>query len=70
MLSKSRISLIRSLKYKKFRISHGLFVAEGEKTVKDLISASKNKNGYIIDSIYATSEWLTENRDVTTTAGN
>ena len=67
MLSKSRISLIRSLKYKKFRISHGLFVAEGEKTVKDLISASKNKNGYIIDSIYATSEWLTENRDVTAT---
>jgi len=64
MLSKSRISLIRSLRHKKFRISHGLFVAEGEKTVKDLISTSPDKNTFRIDSIYATSGWSDKNKNV------
>jgi TrmH family RNA methyltransferase len=64
MLSKSRISLIRSLKYKKFRLLHGLFVAEGEKTVHDLIAASPEKINWRIDSIYATSAWLSENKDI------
>jgi TrmH family RNA methyltransferase len=63
MLSKSRISLIRSLKYKKFRMLHGLFVAEGEKIIKDLFTVSLDKNPYSIDSIYATSEWSGINKD-------
>jgi TrmH family RNA methyltransferase len=68
MLSKSRISLIRSLKYKKFRISNGLFVAEGEKTVKDLISASADENSvFRIEAVYATSAWLNNNKEVKTT---
>jgi RNA methyltransferase, TrmH family len=70
MLSKSRISLIRSLMHKKFRISHGLFVAEGEKTVKDLISASLDKNAFSIDSIYATSGWSDKNKNVRTAGLN
>ena len=36
MLSKSKIKLIRSLEQKKYRVRHGLFVAEGPKTVEDL----------------------------------
>jgi TrmH family RNA methyltransferase len=63
MLSKSRISLIRSLKYKKFRTLHGVFVAEGEKIVKDLITMSHDKNPYRIDSIYATTEWTGINKN-------
>jgi hypothetical protein len=63
MLSKSRISLIRSLKYKKFRITNGLFAAEGEKTVKDLITASADENSvFRIEAVYATSAWLNNNK--------
>ena len=39
MLSKNLIKLIRSLEMKKFRKESGLFVAEGEKIVFDLIAA-------------------------------
>jgi TrmH family RNA methyltransferase len=70
MLSKSRISLIRSLKYKKFRMLHGVFVAEGEKIVKDLMTVSRDKNSFGIDSIYATSEWLDKNKDARTAGLN
>ncbi len=63
MLSKPRISLIKSLTHKKFRMFHGLFVAEGEKTVKDLLTASPDKNAFLIDSIYATSEWSAKNKN-------
>lgn len=62
MLSKSRISLIRSLKYKKIRMLHGLFVAEGEKIVKDLMTVSLDINPFRIDSIYATSGWSGKNK--------
>lgn len=37
MVSKNRIKLIRSLEQKKFRKEEGLFVAEGHKTVEDLL---------------------------------
>ncbi|OEK07422.1 RNA methyltransferase [Flavivirga aquatica] len=37
MLSKSQIKLITSLKQKKFRLQHGLFVVEGVKTIKELL---------------------------------
>jgi TrmH family RNA methyltransferase len=63
MLSKSRISLIRSLKYKKFREKSGLFVAEGEKTVNDLITTQTEKTDlFKIQAIYATAEWLMNQR--------
>jgi TrmH family RNA methyltransferase len=59
MLSRSRISLIRSLKYKKFRELHRLFVAEGEKTVNDLITTQTGKTHlFKIQTIYATAEWF------------
>jgi TrmH family RNA methyltransferase len=49
MLSKSQISLFKSLQHKKFRKVHGLFVAEGFKSVIEFITS-----GYVIDTIYHT----------------
>jgi TrmH family RNA methyltransferase len=40
MLSKNQLKLITSLKQKKYRIQHDLFVAEGIKVVKELLSSS------------------------------
>ncbi len=39
MIHKSEIKLITSLQQKKYRMQHGLFVAEGIKLVKDLLSS-------------------------------
>ena len=40
MLSKNKIKLITSLKQKKYRQQYGLFVAEGIKTVKELLHSN------------------------------
>lgn len=53
MLSKQLLKLIRSLEQKKYRKESGLFVAEGGKTVCDLIAA-----GVVCEKILATAEWL------------
>ncbi|HOW26247.1 MAG TPA: RNA methyltransferase [Bacteroidales bacterium] len=53
MLSKSTIRFIRSLKSGKSRGSSGLFVAEGTKTVLELLTSSLS-----IHSVYATIDWL------------
>ena len=57
MLSKALLKFISSLELKKNRKESGLFVAEGRKTVTDLIEA-----GIIAEKIIATQEWLAENR--------
>jgi TrmH family RNA methyltransferase len=49
MLSKSQISLFKSLQHKKFRNVHGLFVAEGFKSVAEFIAS-----GYPIQTVYHT----------------
>jgi TrmH family RNA methyltransferase len=49
MVSKSQISLIKSLQQKKFRRQHHLFVAEGYKSVSEFIAA-----GYQIETVYHT----------------
>lgn len=53
MLSKQLQKLIRSLEQKKYRKESKLFVAEGGKTVCDLIAA-----GVPCEKILATKEWL------------
>lgn len=53
MLSKAQIKLIKSLEQKKFRKETGLFVAEGGKTVGDLVDC-----GMPCELIIATKEWL------------
>ncbi len=40
MLSKSQIKLITSLKQKKYRLQHQLFVAEGKKTIFELLASN------------------------------
>ncbi|GAB3935689.1 TrmH family RNA methyltransferase [Mucilaginibacter myungsuensis] len=49
MPSKSQISLIKSLQHKKFRNVHGLFIAEGLKSVAEFITS-----GYTVQTIYHT----------------
>lgn len=53
MLSKAKISLIKSLEHKKYRKLHGLFVAEGTKLVKELAGSS-----FEITGIFATHDWM------------
>ncbi|WP_158826463.1 TrmH family RNA methyltransferase [Mucilaginibacter lacusdianchii] len=49
MLSKSQVSLLKSLQQKKFRREHGLFVAEGFKSVAEFTASS-----YVIQTVYHT----------------
>jgi RNA methyltransferase, TrmH family len=56
MLSKNQIKLITSLKWKKFRDQHQLFIAEGIKVVPELL-----KSDFNIHSIYATKTWIRDN---------
>jgi TrmH family RNA methyltransferase len=49
MLSKSQISLLTSLQHKKFRREHGLFLAEGYKSIIEFIDSD-----YQIHTIYHT----------------
>jgi RNA methyltransferase, TrmH family len=56
MLNRNQIKIIHSLKIKKFRKEHKLFVAEGSKTVSELFSSSYN-----IRWLIATKTWLQEN---------
>jgi RNA methyltransferase, TrmH family len=52
MISKNQVKLIRSLHVKKFREHEGLFIAEGEKIVNQLLNSD-----FKIHSFYFTSEW-------------
>lgn len=56
MLSKSLLKQIRSLELKKFRKQSGLFIAEGRKTVCDLLA-----QGMECEKIVATHDWLCSN---------
>lgn len=52
MLTKAQLQLLRSLRDKKNREESGLFVIEGEKTVRELLAA-----GYFFEEVYATDAW-------------
>lgn len=54
-LSKNHIKLINSLRQKKHRQSHGLFVAEGIKVVNELLNSSLK-----VDKIFATDDFSSE----------
>ncbi|MEO8147291.1 MAG: RNA methyltransferase [Bacteroidia bacterium] len=56
MLSKAKLQFIISLHQKKYRKSTGLFIAEGDKVVAELLQSS-----FRIHSVYALSEWFDEN---------
>lgn len=61
MLSKSLIKLIHSLEMKKFRKEYNLFVAEGEKLVKDLLVS-----GVECEKIIATEQFGNWNKEYKT----
>lgn len=49
MVAKNDLKLIRSLHQKKYRLRHGLFVAEGEKVVRELAAS-----GMEVHAVYST----------------
>lgn len=52
MLGKHRISEIRKLHQKKFRLEQGLFLAEGAKIVPEMLKA-----GFPVQHLFATADW-------------
>ena len=58
MVSKAKIKLIHSLERKKYRLSEGLFLAEGDKLVGDLLPYFRCR--YLL----AEAPWLAEHGDV------
>jgi len=53
MVSDRQIKIIKSLKHKKNRLKHNLFVAEGDKTIVELILS-----GFNINSLYSTNSQI------------
>ena len=52
-ISKAKIQLIRSLEQKKCRAQHGLFVVEGDKTVREILGSP-----FIVEYLLAKSYWI------------
>ncbi|MDF0708114.1 TrmH family RNA methyltransferase [Flagellimonas okinawensis] len=50
MVTKNQIKLVVSLKQKKYRSQHGLFVVEGEKVVNELLDAGYAPFGVFVDA--------------------
>lgn len=59
MISKAKIKLIRSLERKKARADTGLFIAEGHKTIEELLPAFR------CTFLAATPDWLAAKTDIT-----
>lgn len=59
MASKQQQKLVQSLKIKKYRQLHGLFMAEGEKIVAEIL-----KTGYAVKQLYALPQWLEQHADI------
>lgn len=57
MLSKNHITFVNSLKQKKYREEHHLFIAEGAKIVPELLVSR-----IVVKQIFATSEFLRKNK--------
>jgi TrmH family RNA methyltransferase len=68
MISRTKAKLVRSLALKKFRQREGLFVAEGDKLVGELLRASRD-SGTRITEILATGSWLERNAERVRSAG-
>ena len=61
MLSKSRITLITSLKQKKYRMQHQLFVVEGIKTINEFLNSS-----YELEHLYTIKKFVGVSDDIQT----
>src|SRR5690349_20851222 len=58
MLSKLKLKYIQSLGHKKFRDEENVFIAEGPRIVKELLT---NERLWITE-LFGTAEWVEENR--------
>lgn len=61
MLVKSKVKYIQSLGQKKFRQQEGVFVAEGPKLVKELLTEHSDS----VVEVFALKNWIDENKRVT-----
>ena len=59
MLSRNQIKFIQSLRQVKFRKEHGLFIAEGQKVVEELMGSAID-----VRAVYAVREWVGEHGDM------
>lgn len=57
-INKNQIKLFASLKDKKERVAHKLYIAEGEKIVNELLQSNER-----IATIIAKAEWIEENKE-------
>jgi RNA methyltransferase, TrmH family len=58
-LSLNQLKYIQSLQQKKFRKLHGVFVAEGDKIIRELLQSI-----WQIDFLCATEEWISEHKSM------
>jgi len=58
MISATRIKYIQSLRQKKYRDRHGVFVAEGDKIVRELADSPMQ-----IDMVCGLASWMEQNQD-------
>ena len=63
MISINQRKQITSLNQKKYRIRHGLFLAEGEKITREALAPDTNPFSEVRE-IFATPEWLQENQEL------
>jgi len=68
MISSSQIKLIRSLRQKKFRDQHHLYVMEGEKLVRELTGGRAGSN-HPIHQLFATGDWIGRNKKMLVKSG-
>ncbi len=61
-ISKTKTSLLASLHNKKWRLRHGLFIAEGEKCVADMLGV------FDLDCLVASPEWIGHNPGIVQSA--
>jgi RNA methyltransferase, TrmH family len=59
MITKNEIKYIQSLYHKKTRDAEGLFIAEGEKLVNELLQSN-----FHIQQLYATTDWATQHASI------
>ncbi len=60
MLSKNQLKQVQSLQLKKFREQNSLFIAEGVKTVVEILAF----NPSLVQTVYATSSFIQKNQDL------
>ena len=63
MISKNKTKLIQSLRSKKHRLKEQLFLVEGNKNVAEVLASN-----YVVEELYATSDFLFQNESVTKNA--